>query len=136
MGIEIPAPGGNDWSHEADAYRGMDYCYVHLCFRPTHPMEHVARVEGRIKSSIFLSIHTEVLQIADVRFTGGVSNKSDVETHSVEDAMGIIDFDMLYGGWKDWSKPETQERLQRVEKYEILVPDHVPFNLILNFPNG
>jgi hypothetical protein len=135
MGIEIPAPGGNDWSHEADAYKGMDL-YVHLCFRPTHPMEHVARVDGRIASSIFLSIHTDALQIAGVRFTGGVSNKTDVETHSVGDAMGIIDFDMLYGGWKDWNDPEIQARLQQVEKYEILVPDHVPFNLILNFSNG
>jgi ssDNA thymidine ADP-ribosyltransferase, DarT len=139
MGIEIPAPGGNDWSHQADAYKGLDR-YVHLCFRPTHPMEHVARVAGRITSSIFLSIHTEVLRIAGVRFTGGVSNKADVETHSIEDAntMRIIDFDMLYGGWnwKDWSDPEIQARLQQVEKYEILVPDHVPFSLILNFPNG
>ena len=135
MAIEIPAPGGNDWSHEADAYKSMDR-YVHLCFRPTHPMEHVARVDGRIASSIFLSIHTNVLQIAGVRFTAGVSNKANVETHSVEEAMSIIDFDMLYGGWKDWNNPDIQARLQQVEKYEILVPDHVPFNLILNFPNG
>ena len=135
MGIEIPAPGGNDWSHEADAYKSMDR-YVHLCFRPTHPMEHVARVEGRIVSSIFFSIHTDILQIKGTRFTAGVSNKADVETHSLKDAMGIIDFDMLYGGWKDWNNPEIQVRLQQVEKYEILVPDHIPIDRILNFPNG
>jgi hypothetical protein len=135
MGIEIPAPGGNDWSHEADAYKGMER-YVHLCFRPTHPMEHTAKVDGRIVSSIFLNIHTDVLQAADVRFTGGVSNKADVETYAIDEALGIIDFDMLYGGWKDWSNPEIQSRLQRVEKYEILVPDHIPLGSILNFPNG
>jgi hypothetical protein len=134
-GIEIPAPGGNDWSHQADAYKGMDR-YVHLCFRPTHPMEHNARIDGRIVSSIFLNIHTDVLKIADVKFTAGVSNKSDVETYSIEEAMEIIDFDMLYGGWKDWNDPGVQARLQQVEKYEILVPDHIPFNLILNFPHG
>ena len=135
MGIEILAPGGNDWSHEADAYKGMDR-YVHLCFRPTHPMEHVARLDGRITSSVFLNIHTDVLKVAGARFTAGVSNKADVETYSIEEAMGIIDFDMLYGGWKDWSNPEIQARLQQVEKYEILVPDRVPFELIVNFPNG
>jgi ssDNA thymidine ADP-ribosyltransferase DarT-like protein len=135
MKVEIPAPGGNDWSHEADAYKSMDQ-YVHLCLRPTHPMEHAARVDGRIASSIFLSIHTDVLQIKGVRFTAGVSNKADVESHSIEDAIGILDFDMLYGGWKDWSNPEIQARLQQVEKYEILVPDHVPINRILNLPNG
>jgi len=133
--IEIPAPGGNDWSHEADAYKNMDK-YVHLCLRPTHPMEHVARVDGRIVSSIFLSIHPDVLGIHGVRFTAGVSNKADVQTHSVEDAMAIIDFDMLYGGWKDWNDPAIQARLQQVEKYEILVPDTIPFERILNFPNG
>ncbi len=30
-GIEIPAPGGNQWSQDADAASGMD-AYVHLCF--------------------------------------------------------------------------------------------------------
>jgi len=134
MDIEIPAPGGNEWSHEADAYKGMDR-YVHLCLRPTHPMEHVAKVDGRIASSIFLNVHTDALKISGVRFTAGVSNKSDVETHSIEDATGIIDFDMLYGGWKDWNNPEIQARLQTVEKYEILVPDHIPLKLILNLPN-
>ena len=135
MGIKIPAPGGNDWSHEADAHKGMDR-YVHLCFRDNHPMEYLAKVDGRIVSSIFLSIHMDVLQIEGVRFTGEVSNKADVETCSIEEATGFIDFDMLYGGWKDFNIPEIKSRLQRVEKYEILVPDHVPFGLILNFPNG
>lgn len=134
MGIEIPAPGGNEWSHDADAYKGMDR-YVHLCFRPTHPMLYVAKSEGRIASSIFLNIHTDILKVENVRFTAGVSNKADVETHSIEEAMGMIDFDMLYGRWKDWSKPEIQARLQEVEKYEILVPDHIPLEKILNCPN-
>ena len=135
MKIEIPAPGGNEWSHEADAYKSMDK-YVHLCFRPTHPMEHNARLDGRIVSSIFLNIHTGVLGIGGVRFAAGGSNKADVQTHSIKDAMDIIDFDMLYGGWKDWNDPAIQARLQEVEKYEILVPDSVPLERILNFPNG
>jgi ssDNA thymidine ADP-ribosyltransferase, DarT len=135
MGIEIPAPGGNEWSHEADAYKGMDR-YVHLCLRPTHPMENAARVDGRIVSSIFLNVHTDVLQVDGVRFTAGVSNKADVESHSIDEAMGIIDFDMLYGGWKNWNDAEIQARLQRVERYEILVPECVPLRMILNLPNG
>jgi hypothetical protein len=135
MGVMIPAPGGNDWSHQADAYKGMDK-YVHLCFRPTHPMEYVAKAEGRIVSSVILNIHTDVLQIDGTRFTAGVSNKADAVTYSLKDAMEIIDFDMLYGPRKDWRNPEIQARLQQVEKYEILVPDHIPIERILNFPNG
>src|SRR5271154_851108 len=135
MGVKIPAPGGNEWSHDADAYKAMDR-YVHLCLRPTHPMEYVARVDGRIESSVFLNVQMDAHKIEGVKFTAGVSNKADVETHSIDEAMGIIDFDMLYGGWKNWHDPEIQARLQRVEKYEILVPEHVPLGMILNFPNG
>lgn len=135
MGVEIPAPGGNEWSHDADSYKGMDR-FVHLCLRPTHPMEYVARLDGRVVMSRFLSVHTDVLQIDGVRFTAGVSNKADVETHSMDEAMGMIDFDMLYGGWKNWNDPEIKARLQAVEKYEILIPDCVPFGMILKFPNG
>ena len=59
--ITIPAPGGNDWSHEEDVRRGLDE-YVHLCFRWTHPMEYVARSEGRISDSVYLNVHPEVLR--------------------------------------------------------------------------
>jgi hypothetical protein len=76
-GIEIPAPGGNEWSHDADGMQGLDG-YVHLCFRSTHPMEFIARAEGRIHDSIFLSVHPDVLQWEGVRFTPDVSNKSRV----------------------------------------------------------
>ena len=31
-GIQVPAPGGNQWSRDADSMSGMDR-YVHLCFR-------------------------------------------------------------------------------------------------------
>ncbi len=58
MGIEIPAPGGNDWSHDADAMKGLDQ-YVHLCFRPNHPMEYVARQDGRITDPVYLQIHPD-----------------------------------------------------------------------------
>ena len=54
-GVQIPAPGGNEWSHDEDGRRGLDE-YVHLCFRPNHPMEFAARSEGRIQDSIFLEI--------------------------------------------------------------------------------
>lgn len=45
--VAVPAPGGNEWSWDANGIKGFDE-YVHLCFRATHPMEFVARAEGRI----------------------------------------------------------------------------------------
>jgi hypothetical protein len=135
MEIEISAPGGNDWSHDADTQKGMDR-YVHLCFREKHPMEYRAKEDGRIVSSIFLRISTDVLQIEGVRFTGEVSNKSGVEPCSIDEALSIIDFEMLDRRWKNYCDPEINLRLQQVERYEILVPDHIPLDSILNFPHG
>jgi hypothetical protein len=133
MGIAVPAPGGNEWSHDADAMKGMDN-YVHLCFRPNHPMEFRARKEGRIKDPIYLEIDPEVLHWNDVKFTPDVANKSGVRPHTMEEARGLIDFEVLYDRPK-WSE-EIRKRLQQAEKYEILVPGHIPLNLIRNLPHG
>jgi ssDNA thymidine ADP-ribosyltransferase, DarT len=135
MGVEIPAPGGNEWSRDADAYKGMDR-YVHLCFKANHPMEYRAREEGRIVSSVFLSVSTDVLKIDGVKFTSDVSNKAGIEAYSLAEAMDVIDFEMLDGGWKNYSDPEIQARLQAVEKYEVLVPDYIPLQMILSLRNG
>src|SRR5436853_7769546 len=78
-GVIIPAPGGNQWSRDADELKGMGR-YVHLCFRSNHPMEYLARQDGRIADSIFLEIHPSVIQFECVPFTADVSNKAAVET--------------------------------------------------------
>ena len=68
-------------------------------------------------------------------FTDDVSNKSGVEIYTIEEAKKIIDFPVLYTR-TDWNDPEIQMRLQQAEKYEILVPDHIPLEYIRNIPNG
>ena len=133
-GIAIPAPGGNDWSHQADAARGLDQ-YVHLCFRNNHPMEHVARNDGRIGTSIFLEIDAVVLTWRGVMFTPDVSNKAGVGLHTLAQAETMIDFEVLYTP-TDWSNATIQQRLQMAEKCEILVPHPIPANLIRNLPHG
>lgn len=134
--VKIPRPGGNDWSHDADAMKGVDQ-YVHLCFRPTHPMEFRAREDGRIEQSIFLQVHPAVLDIDGVCFAPDVSNKAGVEIHPIRDALKqqLIDFEVLYTR-TDWSDPAIQERLQQAEKAELLIPKHVPMKYIRNCPNG
>jgi hypothetical protein len=134
MNIEIPAPGGNDWSHDADRYKGLDE-YIHLCFRDNHPMEYIARKEGRIQESVFLHIHPDVLEMEGVKFTADVSNKFGVTICSVDEAKSIIDFEVLYTR-TDWRDPQIQQRLKQAEKCEILVPDHIPLGLIRNLPDG
>lgn len=132
--IKIPAPGGNEWSHDADALKGMEN-YIHLCFRNNHPMEYAARADGRITDSIFLQIHPSVLGFDGVLFTSDVANKSGVVPLPVKDAQSIIDFEVLYTV-TIWSDPDIQARLKAVEKYEILVPHPILIPLIRNMPNG
>ena len=133
-GITVPAPGGNQWSKDADGMKGMDQ-YVHLCFRSTHPMEFRAREEGRIQDSIFLQVHPDVLQWEGVRFTPDVSNKSGVSVHTMEEARDLIDFQVLYTR-TDWHDPVIKQRLGQAEKCEVLVPNFIPLELIRNLPNG
>lgn len=98
-------------------------------------MEFVARQEGRISDSIFLEVHPDILAIKGVRFSPDVANKSGVLTYPIAEAFRMIDFEVLYAR-TDWKDPTIQARLQKAEKCEILVPDHIPLELIRNFPNG
>jgi hypothetical protein len=132
--IEVPAPGGNEWSREADGKKGMDE-YVHLCFRPVHPMEYVARQAGHIGDTIFLQIHPDVLLWEGVKFTPDVSNKAGVEVHTMDQARTMIDYEVLYA-WTNWKEGAIKERLLQAEKCEILVPTRIPLELIRNLPNG
>jgi hypothetical protein len=133
-GIEIPAPGGNEWSHDANGMQGLDE-YVHLCFRSTHPMEFVARTEGRIQDSIFLNVHPDVLQWEGVLFAPDVSNKQGVPRYSMDEAHNMIDYAVLYKR-TDWKDPAIRARLSQAEKCEILVPRFIPLELIRNLPHG
>lgn len=133
-GIDIPAPGGNEWSHDADAMKGMDQ-YVHLCFRNSHPMEYAARREGRITETVFLRIHPSVMQFPGVKFTPDVSNKSGVEAMPIDQADELIDFQVLYTR-TNWNDAEIKQRLDRAEKCEVLVPAFIPLELISGAENG
>ncbi len=128
------APGGNDWSLDADRRSGMD-AYIHLCFFSDHPMEWIARQQGRISESIFLKISPEVLRIPGTLIVDTVSNRADAVPHAAEDMIRKLDLKVIYTR-TDWKDSAVQERLKAAKKCEILVRDHIPLNLIMNIPNG
>ena len=105
--------------------------YVHLCFRSNHPMEYLARQEGRIADSIFLEIHPSVMGFEGVSFTPDVSNKAGVTAIPIAEAANIIDYQVLYTR-TDWSDPAIQQRLKQAEKCEVLVPCCIPLTHIRN----
>lgn len=133
--IAIPAPGGNEWSHDADAIKQVDR-YVHLCFLQYHPMEYKARKDGRIIKSLFLEIHLDILERDGVMFAPDVANKSGIPIYPVAEAMDKIDFEVLYNPLIQETRSDAYERLQLARKAEILVPDYISLDFIRNLPNG
>lgn len=125
----VTAPGGNDWSHDADAIKGQDK-YVHLCFFPEHPMEFIARRDGRITQSCFLRIDPSVIHRPGVLFCPDVGNKSGVPMLGLDEAMAEMDFEIIAPGHKQWLEPPLFERKKRACKYELLVPGMIPLSLI------
>lgn len=145
MEVEVPYPGGNEWSHNADKLNGMDR-YVHLCLKTQHPMEYRARKEGRIGESIFLEVHLDVLKVDEVKCTDGVSNKTGVLIRPIDEAKQLIDFEVLFPqkelrdtiSLEDYLRFEERhkQRWEKAVKCEILVPDHITIELIRNIRNG
>lgn len=126
---QVPAPGGNDWSHDADEKKGHD-SYVHLCFLPAHPMEFVAKKDGRIIESRFLQIDTSVIFKDGVLFYPDVANKAGVEPLNFEEAIKILDFEIIDLAKRSWLDEVQFKRKQNACKYEILIPDDIPSSLI------
>ena len=77
-------------------------------------------------------IASDVLKRDGVRIALGVANATEVEILPLADALahGKVDVEVLYLR-TDWKDPVVQQRLQIVKKWEILVPDHVPCDLIV-----
>ena len=133
-GIEIPIPGGNEWSHGADKIKGL-HEYVHMAFLDDHPMLYRAKQDGRITDPIWLKIDASILIEDGVRYCSDVSNKSGVAILDVDQAIEKIDFEVLFT-YMDWRDPEIQQRRQTAIKSEILMPKMVPIDKILGFKNG
>ncbi len=68
-------------------------------------------------------------------YSAGVSNKSGVQLHTIDEAKRLIDFEVLFT-YTDWRNPSVRDRLLNAEKCEVLVPNHIPLEFIRNIPNG
>jgi ssDNA thymidine ADP-ribosyltransferase, DarT len=132
--VDIPVPGGNQWSHDADKMVGL-HKYVHLAFLDNHPMLYRARQDGRINDPIWLKIDVSILLDDEVLFCADVSNKAGVPTFDATQAIREVDFDVLFT-YMDWRSADIQQRRQAAIKSEILVPNIVPIDKILDYKNG
>lgn len=125
------ATGGNQLSWDLDQHRGIDP-YVSLCMTRNHGMKFLAQQDGRLPNPRYLAIKPEVLQIPGVKIELGVANANNVEILSAADAIDRLDVEVLYSR-TDWKNPAIYSRLRVAEKFEVLIPDSVPRNLITGF---
>jgi len=98
-------------------------------------MLYAAKQDGRINDPVWLKINSAILLGSGIRFTKEVSNKSGVQLLTPEEAIQQIDFDVLFT-YMDWKNPEIQARRRLALKSEILIPAHVPLDMILDKKNG
>ena len=122
------APGGNSLSWSLDTNRGVDP-YVSLCMTTNHSMKFVAERDGRLKSARYLAISPSVLNTPGTKIAFGIANANGVEILPIAEALEKLDVEVLYAR-TNWSDPAIQLRLRVAEKFEILVPNVVPRNLI------
>jgi hypothetical protein len=120
-------PAGNEISLDADERFGMDK-YVHLCFDLNHPLEYLARCDGRIRRTTWLYIAPLVLEVEGVLYCPEVANKACTTLIPIDDAVDMIDYEALYS--KGWRDPDLFERFREAQKCEILVPGHIPLKYI------
>ena len=78
----------------------------------------------------YLRINPKVLEIEGTKIALGIANSADVKILPVRDAISELDVEVLYTR-TDWSNSEIQARLQAAEKFEVLVPDRVPREMIV-----
>jgi hypothetical protein len=122
------APGGNALSWSLDTHRGIDP-YVSLCFTTNHSMKFIAERDGRLKNARYLAISPKVLKIPETKIAFGVANANNVEILPVVEALEKLDVEVIYTR-TNWSDPAIYQRLVAAEKFEILIPNAVPLDLI------
>lgn len=133
-GVSVPTPGGNQWSHDADKYKGV-HEYVHAALLDDHPMLYAAKQDARIIKPVWLKIDASIILVDDVRFTNDVSNKAGVELLTAGQAREQIDFEVLFT-YMDWKNTDVQARRRAALKSEVLIPRHIPLHKILGKKNG
>jgi len=136
-GIDDFRPSGNDQSLTSDRRFGMDK-YVHLCFIGEHPLEYLARKDGRIEKPVWLKIDPSIMDGEDVLFCPGVANKANMPTVPIMDAAHLIDFEVLYNyKGMDWKDQDIKKRRLIAKKCEVLIPGFIPFKYFeRSFSNG
>lgn len=131
-GIAIADSAADEQSRVTDREKGIDR-FVHLSFTTGNPMFYKARSEQRLKSPVMIQVNPRVMLIEGSQITLGFANKTGIDFHEVASMdPNLIDFEIIYTR-TDWRQSEFKNRLDLADKFEILIPDHIPIEMIVRF---
>lgn len=124
--IPIDTPGGNELSRVLDKRKGTEN-YVRLSFCKNHPMEYVAKRDGRIKNPIKLLCDTELIYHIGTKVCNMNATKNEAIISDCLEYFSKINFEI---------RKQNYINLNQVQKLEyqseVLVYEHVPIKYILN----
>jgi len=107
-----------------------------LAFIRDHPMLFVAQnYENRILNPVWLKMDLSVLFQDGVRFAPGIAYAADTPLLTAEQAAEQLDFDALFT-YMDWTDSEVNRRRQAAKKSEILVPNCISWEKVMECEDG
>jgi len=126
-----PHPGGDDNSRQSDRQNGIYDC-VCLSFTPQHPMAYRCREDGRHPNQIMITIDPNVLLTPGTRIAMGLANARGTSILDASEGVKELDTEIWY---KDHGLPfpQIRDRVDAMKKVEVLVPQIVARQSILDY---
>ncbi|MCC7454968.1 MAG: DUF4433 domain-containing protein [Crocinitomix sp.] len=124
--IAILRPGGDELSRNLDKRKGVEN-YVRLSFCKNHPMEYVAKKEGRIKNSVKLLCDTELIYHVGTKYCNMNATKNEAIISDNIEYFQNINFGVCKRNYLDLTPIEKSQY-----QSEVLAYEHVPMKYIHN----
>ena len=123
-GIQIPTPGGNQFSRQLDRQKGLQD-YVRLSFNTHQPMMYIAKKDHRIKDPRILKIDPQVIYWNTTNFSN--LNATD---NNAEVGNNISNFKNIRFTIAKQNKYYEDEIERKLVQAEVLVKTHIPIEFI------
>lgn len=124
--IAILRPGGDELSRNLDRRKGAEN-YVRLSFCKNHPMEYVAKKEGRINNVVKLLCDTELIYHVGTKYCNMNATKNEAIISDNFEYFKNINFGVCKKTYFDLTQIEKSQY-----QSEVLVYEHVPMKYIHN----
>jgi len=89
------------------------------------------KLSGEILDPVWLMIDVSVLFVKNTYFATDIANKTGVSCHEMKNLSTKADLEVLWGR-TDWRDENIQQRRQSAKRGELLIPNKIKPEYILN----